>query len=123
MLLTAELGVGVLLVAYLLLFVKSKLRRKPDEAPPVPKAAKPDTPKADPGPLPVFPFGKPHEVPIPGSELRYCRPFGPMDSLDEIWCKFQTFTSTDPIVVRLNTPESAPLFKSTFSPDGVVHSS
>lgn len=122
MLMHASLTIVVLLLGYGILYLRSKLRPKGNTTGTTEPAAAPQAPKADPIPLPAFPFEKIHEVPIPGSELRYCHPFGPADTIADIWCKLQTLNSTEPIVVRLGTPDSAPLFKSHFSPDGVVHS-
>lgn len=63
------------------------------------------------------------EVPIPGSELRYYKPFGPRDSIFDVWIKLQTFTSTEPIVVRLaRADDTSPLLKSDFTPDGTIRS-
>jgi hypothetical protein len=118
------LAIVALVIGYCILFLRSKSHRKgktaetPEPAP----AAAPEAPQADPIPLPVFPFEKIHEVPISGSDLRYCHPFGPADTIADIWCKLQTFSSPEPITVRLGTPDAVPLFKSHFSPDGAVHS-
>lgn len=112
----------VLLLGYSIMFLRSKLHRKGGTTGPAEPAPAPEAPKADPVPLLAFPFEEIHEVPIPGSELRYFCPFGPADTIADIWCKLQTLSSTEPIVVRLGTLDSAPLFKSHFSPDGVVHS-
>lgn len=87
------------------------------------KAEVPEEAQSVPVAQPVFPFADIHEVLIPGSALRYCKPFAPKDSLADIWCKLQTFVSAYPIEVKAGTSDSPPLLKSSFSPDGAVHSS
>jgi hypothetical protein len=63
------------------------------------------------------------EVPIDGSELRYYKPFGPADSIFDVWMKLQTFVSTEPITVRLSpSDDTGPIYKSDFVADGTVHS-
>ena len=63
------------------------------------------------------------EVPIEGSELRYYKPFGPADSIFDVWMKLQTFVSTEAISVRLSPSDgTAPIYKSDFAADGSVHS-
>src|SRR5580704_7325297 len=121
------LAIVALVIGYCILFLQSKLRRKVKPSGTAEPALEPEpeptpeAPKADPPPLPVFPF-EIVDVPIPGSDLRYYHPFGPADTVADIWCKLQTFSSPEPITVRLGTPDAAPLFKSHFSPDGAVHS-
>jgi hypothetical protein len=122
MLMHASITIVVLLLGYGILCLRSKLNRIGNNTGTAEPPAAPEAPKADPIPISAFPFEEIHEVLIPGSELRYCHPFGPADTIADIWCKLQTLSSTNPIMVRLGTPDSAPLFKSPFSPDGVVHS-
>jgi hypothetical protein len=63
------------------------------------------------------------DVPLKGTELRYYPPFSPSDGVLDAWCKLQTLKSDEPIKVYLVTQEqSTPLVKSTFHPDGSVHS-
>jgi len=63
------------------------------------------------------------EVPIAGSELRYYKPFGPTDSIFDVWAKLQTFTSTEPILVRLiPTDDTTPILQSAFLADGTLQS-
>jgi hypothetical protein len=112
----------ILLLGYGILYLRSKLHRKGNTTGTTEPAVAPELPKTDPIPLPAFPFEEIREVLIPGSELRYFHPFGPADTISDIWCKLQTLSSTEPIVVRLGTPDPVPLFKSHFNPDGAVHS-
>ncbi len=122
MLRQALIAIVALAIGYCILFVRSKLHRKGNTTANIEPAPAPEPPKPDPIPLPVFPFEITGDVSIPGSDLRYYHPFGPADTIADIWCKLQTFSSPEPIIVRLGTPDAAPLFKSHFSPDGVVHS-
>lgn len=63
------------------------------------------------------------ETPIPGSDLRYYKPFGPNDTIFDVWLKFQAFTSSQPIAVRLiPADDTAPIVKSDFFPDGTLRS-
>ena len=115
-------AIVVPIIIYGSLCVLSALRKR-RTTPQKEKEPTAEVPEVIPVARPVFPFAGIHEVPIPGSELCYCKPFGPSDSMSDVWCKLQTFVSGDPIVVRVGTPASPPLFKSSFSPDGAVHSS
>jgi len=64
------------------------------------------------------------ETLIAGSELRYYKPFAPADGVFDVWSKLQTFTSSQPIVVRLSPSDhAAPLLQSAFLPDGTPHGS
>lgn len=61
------------------------------------------------------------EAPMTG-DVRYFPPFAPTDSIVDLWCKVQTFKSTEHIKFWLVTDEhSTPLLESSFVPDGTVH--
>ncbi|HEY2015939.1 MAG TPA: hypothetical protein VGH38_20695 [Bryobacteraceae bacterium] len=79
-----------------------------------------------PGPVlhPLVPQPEVFEVEIPGSDLRYYKPFGPSDSIFDVWMKFQTLTSTEPITARIIPSEdNTPIVQSAIPPDGTVYGS
>src|SRR5579862_5807271 len=64
------------------------------------------------------------EVPIPGSELRYYKPFGPSDSIFDVWQKLQSFVSSErPTIRLLPNDDTTPLITGNFCPDGTLHHS
>ena len=128
----ALLGIGYLLSR--LLRPKAKVSGTPNpigqEAPKKAEATKrvkgktnADQAVADSNAAPIGPAPGPKievfEVPIAGSELHYYKPFGPTDSVFDVWWKLQSFTSTGPITVRLSpTDDTAPIVRSAFLADG-----
>jgi len=74
-------------------------------------------------PRPVYPKLEIGETPVPESDLRYFTPFGPRDTILDIWTKLQSFTATESITLRLMPDDGgAPLLKSSFVPDGTLQS-
>jgi len=116
-----EIALIVLLIGYIVMYIRSRKHRKP----PVEKPVEPvpdEKPVVAEAPRPVFPFEMAREIGIPGSELRYFHPFAPTDTIRDVWCKFQTLKSQEPVMVRLGAPEGMPVFQSDFTPDELVHS-
>ncbi len=123
---------GVLGASYLFRTVGAKWKgrntpAKPDTPPAQQVENESGAPEVGDNPLPIRPAPPPpvevRETPIPGSELRYYQPFGPADSILDVWYKLQTFTSTEPITVRLiPSDNTTPIVTGSFLPDGAVHS-
>jgi hypothetical protein len=117
----AEIALIVLLIGYIVMYIRSRKHRKSPAEKPVDR--QPDEkPIVAEVPRPVFPFEVAHDTGIAGSELRYFHPFAPNDTIRDVWCKFQTLKSNEPLMVRLGAPEGMPVFQSDFTPDELVHS-
>jgi len=83
----------------------------------------PEPGETEPGVAAAVPAIEVLEVPIAGSELHYYKPFGPTESVFDVWEKLQAFTSSEPIQVRLSPADgTTPIVQSAFLPDGTLHS-
>ena len=117
---------GIGFVVCRLIFRRTRRVAAPDPVSPEPQI-KTDARAAEPlVPQPQTPAGpkiEVHEVPIPGSDLHYYKPFSPEDSIFDVWEKLQAFTSSEPILVRVTpSDDTTPIVRSAFRPDGTLHS-
>jgi len=121
----ALLGIGYLLsrLVHRGLRIRGTANRVDQDAPKNTEPSEPEQGEPEGGVAAAVPTIEVLEVPIAGSELHYYKPFGPTDGIFDVWEKLQTFTSAEPIQVRLSPADgTTPIVQSTFSPDGILHS-